>query len=429
MNLLVTILLAVLIFGVIIIIHELGHFLTAKAAGVAVPEFSIGMGPKLFQIKHKETNYTLRLLPIGGYVAMEGEDEESDDERAFCNKKPLQKILVIAAGATMNLLLGFLIMVGITASEPAVSSTQIGYFAPDALSAQKLELDDEIISINGHKIHTANDLIYAFVDVGDQPVQMTVRRDGQKIELQDVPFAHEQVEGQTIVQLDFKVKGLEKTPLRVLKQSWYMTTGVVKQVWGSFGKLISGQYQLNQLSGPVGVTQMIGEVASARDYSSFFFMTAFITINIGVFNLLPLPALDGGRLLFLFIELLRGKPVPAKYEGFVHAAGLVLLMGLMLMVTFNYIVRVIKGYGYATVQKIKTDHGGWSADGRRCAGQRAVDAQYTRFRHPRQLGAGKASGGSRLPDHRGGGAEFAGGAADRPSEADSVGANCCRHPL
>ena len=329
MNLLVTILLAVLIFGVIIIIHELGHFLTAKAAGVAVPEFSIGMGPKLFQIKHKETNYTLRLLPIGGYVAMEGEDEESDDERAFCNKKPLQKILVIAAGATMNLLLGFLIMVGITASEPAVSSTQIGYFAPDALSAQKLELDDEIISINGHKIHT--------------PVQMTVRRDGQKIELQDVPFAHEQVEGQTIVQLDFKVKGLEKTPLRVLKQSWYMTTGVVKQVWGSFGKLISGQYQLNQLSGPVGVTQMIGEVASARDYSSFFFMTAFITINIGVFNLLPLPALDGGRLLFLFIELLRGKPVPAKYEGFVHAAGLVLLMGLMLMVTFNDIVRLIKG--------------------------------------------------------------------------------------
>ena len=135
MNLLVTILLAVLIFGVIIIIHELGHFLTAKAAGVAVPEFSIGMGPKLFQIKHKETNYTLRLLPIGGYVAMEGEDEESDDERAFCNKKPLQKILVIAAGATMNRLLGFLIMVGITASEPAVSSTQIGYFAPDALSA------------------------------------------------------------------------------------------------------------------------------------------------------------------------------------------------------------------------------------------------------------------------------------------------------
>ena len=283
------------------------------------------------------------MLPIGGYVAMEGEDEESDDERAFCNKKPLQKILVIAAGATMNLLLGFLIMVGITASEPAESSTQHGYIAPDSLSAQKLELDDEIISINGHKIHTANDLIYAFVDVGDQPVQMTVQRDGQKIELQDVPFAHEQVEGQTIVQLDFKVKGLEKTPLRVLKQSWYMTTGVVKQVWGSFGKLISGQYQLNQLSGPVGVTQMIGEVASARDYSSFFFMTAFITINIGVFNLLPLPALDGGRLLFLFIELLRVYPVPAKYEGFVHAAGLVLLMGLMLMVTFNDIVRLIKG--------------------------------------------------------------------------------------
>lgn len=122
-----------------------------------------------------------------------------------------------------------------------------------------------------------------------------------------------------------------------------MTTGVVKEVWVSFGKLITGQFQMNQLAGPVGVTQMIGEVASTRDYSSIFLMTAFITINIGVFNLLPLPALDGGRLMFLLLELLRGKPVQAKYEGYVHAAGLFLLMGLMLFVTFNDIIRLIKG--------------------------------------------------------------------------------------
>ena len=138
---------------------------------------------------------------------------------------------------------------------------------------------------------------------------MKVRRDGEVIELTDVPFAYEEIEGQTIVKLDFKVQGLEKTPLRVLEESWHMTTGVVKQVWVSFGKLITGQFEMNQLSGPVGVTQMIGEVASTRDYSSIFLMTAFITISIGVFNLLPLPALDGGRLLFLVLELIRGKPV------------------------------------------------------------------------------------------------------------------------
>ena len=166
---------------------------------------------------------------------------------------------------------------------------------------------------------------------------------GEVITLEDVPFAYEEVEGQTIVQLDFKVAGKEKTPLLVLKESWYMTTGVVKEVWVSFGKLITGQFQMNQLAGPVGVTQMIGEVASTRDYSSIFLMTAFITINIGVFNLLPLPALDGGRLMFLLLELLRGKPVQAKYEGYVHAAGLFLLMGLMLFVTFNDIIRLIKG--------------------------------------------------------------------------------------
>ncbi len=343
MNLIVTILLAVLIFGAIIMIHELGHFLTAKAVGIAVPEFSIGMGPKLFQFTRGETDYTLRLFPIGGYVAMEGEDEQSTDMRAFCNKKPAQKILVIAAGAAMNLLLGLLIMLGIVCSRPVVTSTQVSYFDPAAVSSEKLQLGDEIIKINDYKVHTANDLIYAFVDVGTKPVQMTVRRNGEIIKLADVPFAYEQIEGQTIVKLDFKVQGVKKTPLLVLKESWYMTTGVVKQVWSSFGKLITGQFEMNQLSGPVGVTQMIGEVASTKDYSNIFLMVAFITINIGIFNLLPLPALDGGRLLFLFLELLRGKPVAPKYEGYVHAAGLFLLMGLMLIVTFNDIVRLIKG--------------------------------------------------------------------------------------
>lgn len=343
MNLVGTILLAVLIFGVIIMLHELGHFLVAKSVGVCVPEFSIGMGPELFHFTKGETQYTLRLLPIGGYVAMEGEDEDSDNDRAFCNKKPWQKMLVIVAGATMNLILGFLLMLGMVMARPVITSTQVSYFDPAAVSCEKLQLGDEILSINGSKVHTANDMIYAFVDVGKDPVQMKVLRDGKIVDLVDVPFAYEEVEGQTIVKLDFKVQGLEKTPLLVLKETWYMTTGVVKQVWSSLGKIITLQFKLNQLSGPVGVTKMIGEVAATRDYTSVLMMAAFISINIGVFNLLPFPALDGGRLLFNLIEIVRGKPVPAKYEGYVHAAGMFLLMGLMIFVTFNDIIKLIRG--------------------------------------------------------------------------------------
>ena len=168
---------AVLVFGLIVLVHEFGHFLLAKLNGIGVVEFSIGMGPKLLQWEKGETKYTLRLLPIGGYVAMEGEDEESDNERAFCNKKPLQKILVVAAGATMNLILGFLMMLAIVCSRPVVSSTQISYFDPSALSSEKLQLGDEILEINGYRTNTANDLVYAFVDVGTDPVQMKVGRD------------------------------------------------------------------------------------------------------------------------------------------------------------------------------------------------------------------------------------------------------------
>ena len=343
MNLITTILLSILIFGVIILIHELGHFLVAKSMGVSIPEFSIGMGPELFHFDRGETQYTLRLLPIGGYVAMEGEEEESDNQGAFCKKKPWQRLLVMVAGAAMNLILGLILMLVMVSARPVITSTQVAYFDPAAVSSEKLQLGDEILSVNGYRVHTSNDLIYAFVDVGQEPVQIKVRRDGKVVELTDVPFAYEEVEGQTIVKLDFKVQGLEKTPLRVLRESWYMTTGVVKQVWTSFGKLITGQFQMNQLSGPVGVSQIIGQVAATKDYTNIIMLTAFITINIGVFNLLPLPALDGGKIFFLLIEMLRGKPVPAKYEGYVHAAGMVLLMGLMLFITFNDIIKLVRG--------------------------------------------------------------------------------------
>lgn len=330
----------VLIFGFIIFIHELGHFTVAKACGVRVHEFALGMGPTIFKKQKGDTTYALRLLPVGGFVAVEGEDEDSDDEKAL-NKKPVwQRILFVSAGAFMNILFGFLLMMLLVSKQELVSTTVVARFNEDAVSSQILQVGDEILEINGKKVSIGNDIIFELISVGSDPIDLTIRRDGEILTLENVPFPTETVDGITVASMDFLVYGQEKTLAGTLKEAWHMTTGVVKQVWDSFFKLITGQYKVQQLSGPVGVSTAIGQAASVG-VENLILMIAFITINIGVFNLIPLPALDGGRLFFLLIEAIRGKPVPAKYEGFVHAAGLVLLMGLMLFVTFNDIVKLI----------------------------------------------------------------------------------------
>ncbi len=337
----VTIILVVLMFGFIIFIHELGHFLTAKAAGVKVHEFAIGMGPVLFKFYKGDTKYNLRLLPIGGFVAMEGEDEESSDRDAFCNKPVWKRIIVIVAGAAMNILFGFILMFLLVSMQGRLSTTQVALFDEGAVSSEKLQVGDVILEVNGANVHIANDLVFELVGAGTDPVNMLVQRDGEELLLENIPFHSEVLEdGTAVFSMDFKVKGVPKTLGGMFRESFYMTTGVVKQAWVSFIKLVTGQFQVNQLSGPVGVSGAIGQ-AAAVGFSSLMLMVAFVTINIGVFNLLPLPALDGGRLVFLIIEGLRGKPVPAKYEGLIHAAGLVLLMGLMIFVTYQDIVRLI----------------------------------------------------------------------------------------
>lgn len=340
MSLFWTILCVVLIFGFIIFIHELGHFSVAKACGALVHEFSLGMGPTLLKKTVGETTYALRLLPIGGFVAVEGEDEDSDNERAI-NRKPIwQRILFVSAGAFMNVLLGFILMVVLVANQELVSTTIVAQFSEGASSSQVLQVGDEILKVNGEAVTIGNDIVFEFVSIGAEPIDLTIRRDGEILELKSVPFPQETVDGITVATMDFMVYGREKTVLGTLKEAWHMTTGVVEQVWDSFFKLITGQYKIQQLSGPVGVSSAIGE-AAAMGPENLLMMVAFITINIGVFNLIPLPALDGGRLFFLLIELIRGKPIPAKYEGYIHAAGLFLLLGLMVVVAFNDIVKLI----------------------------------------------------------------------------------------
>ena len=335
-----TILLALLIFSVIIMIHELGHFAAAKAFGVKVEEFSIGMGPALLHFQGKETRYSLRAIPIGGYVQMEGEDGESQDPRAFCRQKAWKRFVIVSAGAVMNLLLGFVVAVAMVSMKGYVGTAQIVRFEENAQSSQVLQQGDEILSINGSRIFIDQDIVYTLVRDEDGLVDMTVLRQGEKLQLQ-VPFATQTLsDGTHVVVLDFKVLATPQTFFNTIRYGIGWNISVARQVWMTLFDLITGRYGLNQLSGPVGTTQAIGQ-ASSYGLGSLLMIVGFITVNLGVFNLLPFPALDGGRLLFLVVEMIRRRPVPARYEGYVHAAGFLLLMALMVTVTYQDILRLI----------------------------------------------------------------------------------------
>lgn len=343
------ILVAIFFFGLIIFVHELGHFITAKLSKVRVNEFAIGMGPTLFKIQKKETVYALRLLPIGGFVSMEGEDEESDAEGAF-NQKPIWKrMIIVTAGAFMNLLLGILILSIFLSMQPVLGTTQISKFYEGAASEQTgLQIGDEILSINGMSVLTTFDISVGMMRDQDGVMDFTVRRNGEKVELQNVNFSTQEVEGRRITVHDFYILPAEKNVGTVIGGAFKWTFSVARLVWLSLFDLITGQYGFNELSGPVGTVALVGESAaqgfqSSEGFLNLLMLMAFITINVGVFNLLPIPALDGGRLFFLFIELVIRKPLNRKYEGMVNAIGLILLLGFMALVTMGDIIKLVKG--------------------------------------------------------------------------------------
>ncbi|MBP0962747.1 MAG: site-2 protease family protein [Oscillospiraceae bacterium] len=339
-----TVVIAILVFGVIIMIHELGHFVAAKLFGVKVNEFSLGMGPALFKFNRGETDYSLRLLPIGGYVSMEGENENSGDGRAFCNKPAWQRFIVLVAGAFMNLVLGFLLVIMLVGRMELIGTTTVAGFYPDAVSSQWLQQYDTVVEINGYKVSGYSDTVFQMVRDRDCVIDFTVIRNGERVALNGVAFETKSSSdgvSDTIV-MDFQFYGQEKTFFNSLKYSFDWTVSIAKQVWYSLGDLLTGSYGMNQLSGPVGTLAAIGEAAS-KGFDSLFLLVAFITINVGVFNLLPVPALDGGRLLFVLIEMIIRRPIPQKYESIIHATGLVLLLGLVVAVTFNDIFKLITG--------------------------------------------------------------------------------------
>ena len=326
-----TIALAILFFGVIIIIHEFGHFICAKLFKVRVNEFSIGMGPAIFKKQKGETQYSLRALPIGGYVSMEGED---------------------VAGATMNLILGLVIMaITLSTSTDLIGTNTIKEFYPTAVSNQQggLKEGDKFLKIDGHAVWSERDLSFLMSRSDNGVFNFVVERDGEKVELNNVAFKTEDVEynGKTVTMItyDFVIVGEKPTFKNVFINSFTQSASIVRTVWLSLFDVVTGRYGMSELAGPVGTVDIIADVAQSaaeeHNFEQLLFIMALITINIGVANLLPLPALDGGRLMFLIIEGIRRKPVNRKYEGYIHAAGLALLLLLMVFVTYNDIVRII----------------------------------------------------------------------------------------
>lgn len=362
-------------------IHEFGHFIVAKLNKVKVNEFAIGMGPRLLKWGKGETIYSIRAFPIGGFCAMEGEDEgapipsalggngdrsltERDESRSFAKKKVWQRILIVVAGAAMNLLLGLMLLViynGALTEPPAnydkvlFPTTTIARLEKETTAYQSgLRPGDTIIEVNGRRILMDTDLTLEMQNDADGVLQMVVSRPqngaDEKIHLDAVQFVVQQDEetGRQYLKYDFSLLGIERNAWNTISFSAKQELSIATIVWRTLVDMIQGDYGLNDLSGPVGTVDIIadavgdavGGTRSLEAWRSLVMLMTMITVNLGVFNLLPLPALDGGRLLFLLWEGLTRKPVPAKYEALVHFVGIVLLVLLMLVITYSDITKL-----------------------------------------------------------------------------------------
>ena len=440
------IVIGILLFELIIFFHEGGHFITAKKSGVKVNEFALGMGPKLFSFTKGETTYSFRLFPIGGYCAMEGEDQDSDNPRAFNNAKIWKRMIIIIAGAVMNILLGFVLMFIIVVQQPTFASTTVDAFQPNSYTANSgLQEGDQIIKLNNYDIWNYRDFAFAMgtmkcvevdgdslniykedctneltslylsitddtslsedklISINEQfqkncseinkvttkedankaleqgykdlnklvgiteytipkieiketrqrfRTDVTVIRDGKQVELKDVDFftTLNPETNKPEIRWDFFVKPIEKNFSTVITETCSQTVSVARMVWASLAGLVTGQFGFNEVSGPVGITNAITQVAAEGLEKSFLdavnniiLVMVIITVNLGIFNMLPFPALDGGRFVLLLIEGIFRKPIPRKIEAAINGAGLAILFLFMILVTFKDIWQIFGG--------------------------------------------------------------------------------------
>lgn len=359
------ILLALLLFGVLIFVHEIGHFIAARVFGVKVNEFAIGMGPKIFSRTGKKsgTVYSLRVLPIGGFNSMEGENGDSGDESAFCAKPVWQRMIIIVSGAFLNILFAAIIMCVVVIGTDKLGSTVVaGVRKPEAQVEQsesddsedngiadvtvsntyeKFQVGDRILKIDGKRVHIVDDLVYTVAFRCTEPVNVTVMRDGKTVILEDVIFPTYESGGITFGSVDFTVLREAKNFLTVIKHSFFKCISSMEMCWESFAGLLTGRYGLDQVSGPIGITEALGE-ATKSGWTTVLNMLVLISMNLGIFNLLPIPALDGGRFAFLLIEAIRRKPVRQEIEAIVHTVGILVLMLIMLIVACKDVFTIIK---------------------------------------------------------------------------------------
>ena len=344
MGTILTVLIAVLVFGFLIFAHELGHFLAARAFGVKIYEFSIGMGPKLawYDSKKSGIRYKICMFPFGGYVSMaeEGMDESarSEDPRAISNQKPYKRFIIMAAGGVVNLLLGFILMFVVVLSSQLGSTIVAGF--PEEIRNEEvftgdygLQSGDEIVSIGGKRVHTSMELDYEILRNGIEPLEVTVLRNGEYVTL-EVVFPTTVTSGQVIGERDFSLYEDPKSAAVVVKHTFWRSLCTVRMVWESVFDLITGRFGVDAVSGPVGITSTVGEAAS-YGLIPLLYMVAVISINLGIVNLFPLPALDGGRLVFVFIEMIARKPVPRDIEAKIHGIGMILLLILAVLIMFK----------------------------------------------------------------------------------------------
>ncbi len=367
---LLTTIAVIVVFGVVVLVHEAGHFLAARRVGMWVQEFSIGFGPALWSRVKNGTRYSIRLLPLGGYNLLPGETPEEEDNEAgedglyqphasydrrrpllpaavknkfFDEAPPSHRFFVILCGALMNFVLGYFLLVVLLCGEKAITSCMVYDFLGDAPASQAsgLQAKDEILAVNGHVCFVAEDIVYELQRTPDYTASMTVLRNGEIVTLPAVHFDSATGEdGTTTMVLDFQVYGIAKSPRTVAYWAGRYFLYYARAILRGFVDMATGRVGINQLSGPVGVVSAVSQ-AVRYGWKDVVSLAALISVNLGIFNLLPIPGLDGFKLVFLAVECVSGKTVPARVQAVFNAAGVVALLALMVLVTFQDITKFI----------------------------------------------------------------------------------------
>ena len=347
------ILFAVLLFSILIFVHELGHFVAAKLSGVRVNEFAMFMGPAIFKKQVGETLYSLRCIPIGGYCAMEGENEDTDDPHSFQKAAWWKRLIILVAGSFMNFVTGLLIFAIVFAPAkefvaPIIESVEIGC---TVVREDGLHVGDEILSLDGEKIYVQSDFsTILYLNPGDTH-DIVVKRDGEEIAFNDYKMETHLFPGEETERYGFSFSVVEATFGNKLQYIWHTALNVVRNVRLSLQMMLTGQAGLSDMSGPVGIMQIMSDTAQASPTKldailNMLYIGGFLAINLAVMNLLPIPALDGGRvvglLLTVAIEKITRKKLDAKYEGYIHGVGMILLLALMGIILFKDIFVIFK---------------------------------------------------------------------------------------